>query len=315
VEPFVCPLCQSRLEQGGEVLECGSCRNRWPVVQGVAQFVNGGNESGPIPAVDLRELVSRAQAGGWKEALSSHPVGAVRMAAQPQSYIERTNWRWLLDLPRASRILDLGAGLGANSHALATPHAEVFAAEPASGCVQFMRHRFMQENLANVRIVWSSMWTLPFSPQSFDLAVIDGTLGRILAGRAGNPRRLEQSALERIYALLRPGGYLYLAVENGPVLAALAGGRRGQGSSVHSVRGYCRLLKAAGFSDVQPYLVLPNHAAPRFFVPQTTALFTYYAHSFNPSPAGPVRKAAYDLLLRLRVPQQVEASFAIFARR
>jgi SAM-dependent methyltransferase len=313
--PFVCPVCQSLLRQGCGVLECGPCGRWWPVIQGVAQFVSGVADSGPFSTPELRELVSRAEAGNWREALSSHPSALVRQAAEPASYVQRVNWRWLLDLPPDCRILDLGAGLGANSHALATPHSEVFAADPASECVDFMRHRFTQEALPNVRIVWSSVWSLPFAADSFDLAVIDGSLGRIVKGRAGSPRRLEQSALERVSALLRPGGYLYLAVEVGSVLATIAHRRQARFSSAHSIRGYCRLLKAAGFSDVNPYLVLPNHAEPRFFVPQTPALFAYYAHSFNPPPTGRVRRAAYDFLLRLRVPQRVETSFAIFARK
>jgi SAM-dependent methyltransferase len=303
------------LESGHGVLECGPCGKQWPVIEGIAKFAAGVADSGLLPASELRELVSRAKTGSWKMALSNHPSARVRQAAQPELYIQRVNWRWLLDLPLVSRILDLGAGLGANSHALATPDTEIFAADPTSECAQFMRHRFTQENLPNIQVVWSSLWTLPCAPDSFDLVVIDGALKRIVEGRSENPRRLEQSGLQRVYDFLRPGGYLYLAVEHSSVLATLARRRRDGYFSAHSIQGFCRSLKTAGFSDVQPYLVLPNHAEPRFFVPQTAALFAYYLHSFNPSPDGRLRRAAYNLLSGLHVQQRLEKSFAIFARK
>src|SRR6202044_2316930 len=99
--------------------------------------------------------------------------------------LDRANWQYLVDLPPESRVLDLGAGTGTTSHALAQRFREVVALEPVLERVQFMRLRFAQENLSNVQLVRSSLWTLPFAPESFDLVAMNGVLEWVAEGRAG----------------------------------------------------------------------------------------------------------------------------------
>src|ERR1017187_5388812 len=155
-----------------------------------------------------------SQAGNWRNVLTESPEPSVQRAATMILNLDRANWHYLLDLPPASRVLDLGAGTGTTSHALAMHYREIVAVEPVLERVQFMQQRFSQENLSNVRLVRSSLWTLPFAPESFDLVAMNGVLEWVAEERAGDPGEVQESALRNAFRLLRPGGYLYVGIEN-----------------------------------------------------------------------------------------------------
>src|SRR5258708_40339964 len=77
-----------------------------------------------------------------------------------------------------------------------------------------MQERFAQEYLSNVEIVRSSLWALPFGPESFDLVAMNGVLEWVAEGQPGDPGDLQERALKKVCGLLRPGGALYIGVEN-----------------------------------------------------------------------------------------------------
>jgi ubiquinone/menaquinone biosynthesis C-methylase UbiE len=124
----------------------------------------------------MREVNRLAQFGNWKKVLLDSPEPSVQRASAMILNLERANWHCLVDLPPNSRALDLGAGTGTTAHALAMHYREVVALEPVLERVQFMQQRFAQENLSNVQVVRSSLWTLPFAPESFDLTAMNGVL-------------------------------------------------------------------------------------------------------------------------------------------
>src|SRR5207302_7678912 len=136
------------------------CHRRWPVVNGVPHFVADFPYWGEIPRDHMEAVNRQAESVDWKEALLSQPEPSVQRAAQMILNVERANWHWLVDLPQNSRVLDLGAGTGTNSHGLARHYREVVAVEPVLERIQFMQHRFRQERLDNIKILRSSLWVL-----------------------------------------------------------------------------------------------------------------------------------------------------------
>jgi SAM-dependent methyltransferase len=283
-----------------------------------------------------------ATAGNWKTALLDSPDPTVQRAAQMILNLDRANWHWLADRPPDSRILDLGAGTGTISHALGMHYREVVAVEPVSERVAFMQQRFAQEKLSNIQILRTSLWTLPFAPESFDMAVMNGVLEWVPEGREEDPRELQLKALKRIWQLLRPGGCLYVGIENRicsgyflgypdphcglPFVTILPrflahwyarrkGASGGYRNYLYSSRGYRKLLHAAGFSRVEFYVAVPSYNDPRFLIPLAGDVFSYYARNFGKIGGGRLRRAIRDALLQFKVLKHFEYAYIILARK
>src|SRR5258708_40143347 len=78
-----------------------------------------------------------------------------------------------------------------------------------------MRCRIGQVRVENVRIVRARYPDFPFAPQSFDLVVFNGILEWLPAGHPSeNPAAVQLAGLRKAYDLLRPGGHVYVGVEN-----------------------------------------------------------------------------------------------------
>jgi SAM-dependent methyltransferase len=332
-----CPECEAPLRQDNESLHCPECQRRWPIINGIPYFVENIPYCGEIPLERMREVNRLAEAGPWKVPLLDSPDLSVRMHLD----LDRANWQWLLNLPIDSRVLEVGAGMGTTSHALAVHYREVIALEPVLEHIRFLQQRFAQERLSNIKIIRSSIWVLPFAPESFDLVAMNGVLDRVAEGWTGDPGDLQECALKKILGLLRPGGYLYLGIENRLGIAYLTGrpdrncglpfitvlprrlahwyarskGYTGYRNYLHSSRGYRKLLNNVGFTHLELYLAVPSYSQPRFLIPLDSNIFYYYSRSFNSAQPSLFRKWAHRILLNLRLLQYFEHSFVILARK
>ena len=341
-EWLACPDCGGRLLLRDSQVQCNCCERAWRVLEGIPHFVEDFPYWGEIPLENMLAVNRQAESTSWKAALVDSADPTVRRAAGMILNLERANWQWLLDLPEASRVLDVGAGTGTNSHALAMHYREVIALEPVLERVRFMRHRFAQEALSNITIVRSSLWTLPFAPHSFDLIVMNGVLEWVAEGLTGDPRELQLAALKKMHRLLRPGGYLYIGIENRMCPEYLFGcldphcrlpfvtlmprrlahwyARRhgkpnGYRNYLYSSRGYRKLLAAAGFQSTDFYLAFPSYNHPRYLVPMKDHVFTHYYRSFDPMRSDWIRGLAHELLLKSGLRKYMEDSYVIFARK
>jgi SAM-dependent methyltransferase len=339
---LACPECAVALKQDQDRLFCPGCHRQWPIVGGIPTFVDQFPYWGEISLEPMLKVNFQIQWEYWKTVLLNSDDPSVREASKMILNLDRANWHWLTDLSPESRVLDLGAGMGTNSHALAGRFREVFALEPVRERVEFMKQRFAQDGINNVKILRTSLWDIPFAPNSFDLVVLNGVLEWVATGREGDPKALQLTALKRSFELLRPGGYLYVGIENRmpwqyfigapdvhcglPYVTVLPrplahwyarrrGHPEGYRNYIYSIRGYRKLLAAAGFSDIQFYLAIPSYNAPRFYLPLKENVFTYYAKNFDPVRSGFPGKAAHWVFARLRLLKYSQNSFAILAKR
>jgi SAM-dependent methyltransferase len=298
---------------------------------------------GEIPLEQIRQLNRSIRQGEWKTQLLNSQACLDRSEAEVILNLDRANWHTLTDLTPDSRILDLAGGLGTIPHALAKRYREVVAMEAVPEQVDFMKERFAQEGLRNIKLIQTSPWRIPFAPESFDLIVTNSLLERVAIGRTGNPKRLQQEALAKVSQLLRPGGYVYLGVGNRlfwryfagapdtycglryiPILprrlanwsARKQGCEAGYRNYLYSSRGYDTLLRHAGFTSRKVYLAIPDHNAARFYVPLEENIFSYYSVNFDPVRSGVLEQAAHWVLARTHILKYLQtSSFAVLARK
>ena len=290
----------------------------------------------------MQEVNRQARSGNWKAALVDSPEPTVARAKQMILNLERANWHWLLNLPADSRVLDLGAGMGTNSHALSMRFREVIALEPVAERIEFMQQRFGQEGISNVQIVRSSLWILPFPEHSFDLVAMNGVLEWVAEGRTTeDPGDVQKTALRNALRLLKPGGYLYLGIENRLRFGSFVGyndphlpmpwvtilprplahwyarkkGYPGYPNYLYSSRGYRKLLRKVGFAGVECYLPLPDYNHPRYLLPLNNRIYAYYSRNFGSDRKGSLRDFLQGILVNLGIMRHLEYSFAILARK
>lgn len=342
VEGMACPRCRGPLAAAGGEIACCLCNRAWPVVNGIPHFVSEFPYWGEIPIEPMQEINRKAANGNWKAALLDSDDPVVRRAAVMILNAERANWHFLAPAPRCSRVLDIGAGTGTNTHGLALHYREVVAVEPVLERVEFMRHRFAQEGLSNVKVIRSSVWTLPFERESFDLVAMNGVLEWVAEGGSEDPGAVQTRALTNVLELLRPGAFLYLGIENRLGIGSFLGypdphcglpfvtaaprrlahwyaRRKGQPCGyrnyLYSSRGYRQLLHRAGFRSADVYLALPSYNHPQFFVPLSNAVFSYYRKRWPASDPPSIRRRIETVLSRLGLLKEMEYSFAIIAQK
>jgi phosphatidylethanolamine/phosphatidyl-N-methylethanolamine N-methyltransferase len=97
----------------------------------------------------------------------------------------------------ASRVLEVAAGTGLVTRAIARTAVEVLATDYASAMVESIRERIRHDGLSNVRCEQADLYSLPFEAGAFDAVIAANVLHLVpdLRGALGALRRV-----------LRPGG-------------------------------------------------------------------------------------------------------------
>ncbi|OGZ18342.1 MAG: hypothetical protein A2Z68_00380 [Candidatus Nealsonbacteria bacterium RBG_13_38_11] len=149
----------------------------------------------------------------------------------------RADQQFLWPTTKESRILDAGSMWGGITIPAAQYHKEVYAVDKTVETLEFLNIRAEQMNFHNIHTVAASLRNLPFSDNFFDLVILNGVLEWVAldedvilekqwkrAGRglklkqnkkySENPTEMQLKVLQEINRVLKPGGSLYLAIEN-----------------------------------------------------------------------------------------------------
>lgn len=106
----------------------------------------------------------------------------------------------------AIRVLDIGCGAGRASVALARSGRRVYALDPVLEMLRLSRRAALASGVhGRVTVVGGDVHDLPFPPATFDLIIAAGVLPWL---------RSKEQALQEIFRVLRPGGYLIVNVDN-----------------------------------------------------------------------------------------------------
>ncbi len=288
---LVCPSCKSSFTTEGEVVRCQGCGKSWPIIGKIPHFIPKADYWGEIgiSREALLEITRRMETRHWREVIVEHEDPAVRQYNKYIGNLGRACWQSLLPLNKDSVVLDGGAGFGAVSHALSQTCGRVYSLERVEERVEFLRRRFQQEKCDNITIVRSDLDTLPFSPDFFDLIVLNGVLEWLpFSQKQLNPRVAQIHYLRALLRLLKPGGNLYVGIENRFSYELLLGSpdqhigikyvavlprwladvvcraklRDRYRPYLYSWPGYRRLFAEAGFKHLDGYVACPHYTDP-----------------------------------------------------
>jgi len=291
---LVCPACKITLVRADGRLACPGCTTRFPLREGIPSFTERDLYWNEIPRSDMQKVLHVAQTQGWQTAIYDvlNPAGTEVHATIGDE--RRADWKYLLPLSPESRVLDLGCGWGAAALALAKTCGQVVAMDATWERVHFLDIRRRQQGFGNLYpIHGGDTLAFPFPDGYFDLVVLVGVLEWFGESYPDlPPRAVQLKALRNLQTLLKPGGYLYIAIENRLGYDYLMGRpdhnglpfvgllprrladwvsqrRTGQPFRTYqySMWGYRKLLRGAGFDQIQFYGDLPQYRHPHFYIP------------------------------------------------
>lgn len=289
---IVCPLCREGLLESIEEISCARCERKWPLKDGIPHFIDSNRYWGEpgISQEVAQNINEEARKRNWHEVLKEHALLAVRQNYTFINDLSRARWHQLLKLPGNSVVLDLGAGTGTISQALSEHYGQIFSIERVEERVEFMRIRFKQEKCENITIIKSDIDQIPFPENYFDLIVLNGVLEWLPFSKPqDNPRKAQIGYLKALKKLLKPGGTIYIGIENRYNYSLFLGAPDPHISIkyvtilprfishlickiktgdwyrpyLYSSAGYRRLLKDAGYLDVDIFASLPSYNEPR----------------------------------------------------
>ncbi len=304
---LVCPDCGSPLLVHEKKLNCGGCDKVWPIEDNIPRFRDDHLYWGEIPRELMSEVLLNAKSKGWRS--------AIEFCLQPEhskliDYIAneiRADWRYLIPLEKNHSVLDIGAGWGAISAVLSRHSNLVVALERIRQRVEFLKLRYHQDKIDNVQILQTDFSLLPFEENTFDVIVCNGVLEWVgLYDDSKTPEETQVMFLNKLATILKPGGYLYIGIENRFSYKQILGSRdhsglrftslvprkmanwmtalfprKGgfylEGSDVTSYRtytyslaGYRKLLHRSGFPKADFYYPFSSYNYPRWLIPTDT---------------------------------------------
>jgi len=318
---LICPHCHSRLSMHDGVLLCQSCKQEYPIIDGIPNFCQKDEYWCNVSREKMQELNAKArESGDWLNT-AKELIPEYLDAIEP---FDRADAQFLWPTKSESRILDAGSMWGGLTIPVAQYCREMFALDKTIETLAFLKMRAEQMGFNNIYVVASTLGNLPFLDGYFDMVILSGVLEWVAfeqevvlevhwgkrrsdsARYSKNPRQVQLEVLCEIQRVLKPGGHLYLAIENSIGYQYLAGAPDDHvnikyvpflprfmanaitkwklnceyRTYIYTLGGYRSLLKDSGFQNVEFYGAFSHYILPSEIIP--ISLIKYWKKALFP---------------------------------
>jgi len=224
-------------------------------------------------------------------------ITAIRQSSISTEYLlneERRKYLDLVNIQPSDVVLEIGASLGQHTRIIAQQCKHLEALEVVPQQATFNRLWCNESNLTNVNVsCGGNDGYLPYKTNSFDVLIINYVL-EWCAGRSNtSPEDFHLQLLKECNRVIKPGGKIFISTKNRFNIRLLMGGidehvdfRFGNAlprklmnylsnkneickatscealGYLHSKNKFEQLMKNAGFSELQPFLLLPDAREP-----------------------------------------------------
>lgn len=352
-ELLACSQCHVKLKANENLLLCSNCGRQWPITDGIVRFVDNPYYWGEVPEPLMEEINTFSEEHGWRLALEKYVKAKFPNIYRYVTDAGRADFAYYVPLDKKSVVLDIGSGWGTLSCLLALRAGEVYSVESVPQRIEFLKIRSKQDDLKNVVPLQASFLELPFLEDSLDFVILNGVLEWVgIADYSESAEKLQLRVLEKIFSILKPGGYLYIGIENRFAYNYFLGAidhsdlpytslmprwladrvmyhktqrsrrtKQGAGSYrtyTYSYWGYRSILKRTGFSNIERYLVFPDYNHPSYLVPAAnTRAFKYLIEQLYTGETKKQKslRSAATLTAPLGFQKLFSPCFSIFAQK
>lgn len=253
----------------------------------------------------------------------------------------RSDFVYLSNINKNSICLDVGCGLGVHTFNIAKIAKEMHACDLSKKRIQFCEYRKEMEKKDNVFLYHSDIEHLSFEKEKFDFVVMNGIvewLGE--QNKNKDPREDQIRDLKKIYSLIKPGGVLYVGIENRYAATYLHNARdhnrlkyttfmprfwanfitkrkigKPYRTYTYGISGYKKLLKDTGFNakGLSFYVAHPGYNMPQYlinFEDISAFRFFFSANNFNGFLKWILKRKTVTKIVR-----HLFYSYAIFAKK
>lgn len=204
------------------------------------------------------------------------------------------------DLSNAE-VVDIGCGAGIVSRGMARASQRVTGIDGNKGNIDLAKDYAHEESIGNVNFKHGYATDLPIDDSSMDIVLLNGVLEWVgVNNEYEDPQKRQLRVLGEAFRVLRPGGSLYLGIENRwhpatllrdphsnlPLVNALPrkladiwARNINEGAPfqtyIYGHKGYEKLLKSEHFNVVEKYIPFPGYQYPSTFIrpfPKKTAI-------------------------------------------
>jgi len=322
---FCCPECKGLLAETPEAYHCSSCDRRYPIQEGVPCFADMSTYHGEVPKPLMAIILKDSERLGYKKAFEKHIHDPFIY-----KYVEdesRSLWISVIPHNHQSTILDVGCGWGTNALPISHEVGLVYALDATFERVKFVEIRSRQDGRSNITPVLGSAIKLPVPNNSVDIVAFNGVL-EWLGGidKTRNPIELQQQALREAWRVLKPGGYVFIGIENRFSLRYMLGDqddhsfirftslmprsvanlycrlRKGEPyfTYTHSLGAYYAMLHEEHFSDIRSYFPWPDYRNPTSIIPlERGPILQHLSSLLSSGSTLSIRQRVYLSLLKV----------------
>ncbi|MDQ3069606.1 MAG: class I SAM-dependent methyltransferase [Acidobacteriota bacterium] len=352
---FACPMCRTTLTASDGGYQCSGCQRRWETKNGVPVL-------SPDPVLYPKEYVTPEQFDAWLADIETHGWDEAGRWLREAMESRGQKWRSVVSLSfdrtRADfhhlvpvephhAVLDYGCGLGSILFGLQPHAAQVVGIDQSLYRARLINTRAKAIGASNVMgICAGNSPHLPFPDASFDLVVMNGVLEWTPRAQEGKPSDVHARVLREVARVLKPGGALYLAIENRYGYRYLWGRRDSHNAGkklpyvtvlpraladlytraasrvpyrtwLHSYGGLRRLLGRTGFPNTSFFFPYPTYNQYRSFIPidqsaaAAKAIDLILSHDQLPRP----ERLALTTLRGTGLAAHLAQDFAVVARK
>ena len=220
IQPICCPNCYTDLDwvEQSTRLDCPTCDCSYTIRDGMIDFTPDDQFYwGEIPREDMIWVNDRAEQAGWFQSILENVIDKTPRDLSGYLFDPRriAGLFHYYDPDRNESCLDLGSGWGTLSFGLRHFYRQVYSMDGVYERLRFQAIRMEQEKVENVRIIKGSMLKLPFRDNSMDVVIVNGLLEWIgLSDDVTHPRTLQIRFLQDVKRVLKPGGRIFIGIEN-----------------------------------------------------------------------------------------------------
>ncbi len=353
------PRCNNEsLDWTDSRVRCGQCGSKFPVQKGIPHFIEQSRYWCNVPQTKMAEIVTYVETHGFQAALRDE------IPAYLQGHFSlpgRADARFFLPLHRDSFIIDLGCMWGSLTLPLAEQCRHVLGVDQTLETLLLNYYRAKDLHQNNITFMGGDIRKLPVRSACADVAVMNGVLEWLgleteyvveqfwgkRATREENrlgskgPRELQREGLMEAFRVLKPGGTLYLAIENRFGLPYWLGSpddhsglkynsllprgladlysrsaiRQSYRTYTYSARALRRLLGEAGFKELEFLTGFDTYGQPSTIFALDNEFLRFYYENHQRTKLSRKGRALYRILLHSRLAKLTVQNFLVLCRK